>query len=64
MLHAVHCMLYVLLCCYCRNLKGEGTKLGGVLVVSRSRGVVYQYQEMTGDLLPVDQIEQAVRDHL
>ena len=48
----------------CRNLKGEGTKLGGVLVVSKTKGVVYRYLEMTGELLPVDDIQRAVQDNL
>jgi hypothetical protein len=46
------------------NLKGEGTKLGGVLVVSKTKGVVYQYLEMTGDLLPVEEIQKAVADNM
>ena len=45
------------------NLNGEGIVLGGVLVVSREKGVLYQYNEVTGDPIPVDDIAEAVRAH-
>jgi len=46
------------------NLKGEGIVLGGILVISKTKGVVYKYLEMTGSLLPVDEIEKAVKDNM
>lgn len=45
------------------NLKGEGLVLGGVLVVSRENGVVYQYNEVTGDPIPAEEIADAVQRH-
>jgi hypothetical protein len=46
------------------NLKGEGIILGGVLVISKTKGVVYQYQEQTGSPIPVDDIAEAVNEAL
>jgi hypothetical protein len=44
------------------NLKGEGLVQGGVLLVSRAKGVVFQYAEKTGSEVPVDDIESIVND--
>lgn len=43
------------------NMKGEGIKLGGVIVYSKEKGVVYQYREMTGSEIPTDDIAAAVK---
>jgi hypothetical protein len=43
------------------NYKGEGFQLGGVLVISKDKGIVYQYEEVTGSELPVDEVADAVR---
>lgn len=45
------------------NLNGEGIVLGGVLVVSREKGVVYQYNEVTGEPIPVGDIVDAVTNN-
>lgn len=43
------------------DLKGEGRYLGGVWVVSRSEGVVYEHREESwGDICTVDEIMKAV----
>jgi hypothetical protein len=42
------------------NYAGEGFLLGGVLLVSPTRGVVYRYQEVTGQAMPLSDIEQAL----
>jgi len=46
------------------NMKGEGIILGGVLVISQEKGVVYQYKEQTGMPVPVDDIAAAVNEAL
>lgn len=46
------------------NLKGEGIVLGGVVVISKDNGVVYQYLEQTGMPVPVDEISAAVKKAL
>ena len=43
------------------NLVGEGATLGGVVVYSRKKGVVYEYKEITGSLIPKDAIENAIK---
>ena len=43
------------------NMAGEGITLGGVLVVSESKGIVYSYQEETNSPIPEEQIIAAVR---
>jgi hypothetical protein len=45
------------------NLKGEGIVLGGVLVISKEKGVVYQYDEITGQPLPLEDITRAVEEN-
>lgn len=42
------------------NMKGEGIILGGVLVISKEKGVVFQYEEETGDPVPVEEIVEAI----
>ena len=46
------------------NYKGEGFQLGGVLVISKDKGVVYQYEEVTGSELPTDEVASAIREEL
>ena len=36
---------------------GEGFIKGGVLIVCPTKGVVYQHNEMSGSLLPFDDIK-------
>jgi hypothetical protein len=43
------------------NLAGEGFLLGGVLLVTPTEGVVYRYQEVTGQSMPLPDIEKALR---
>lgn len=45
------------------NMVGEGVVLGGVLVVSKEKGVVYQYDEITGHPLPVEDIADAIKNN-
>jgi hypothetical protein len=45
------------------NYKGEGLLQGGVILVSRKKGVVYQHAEETGSELPVDEIESKVIEY-
>lgn len=42
------------------NLKGEGLKLGGVIVFDREGGIVWSHQEKTGSQVPVDDLVAAV----
>ena len=44
------------------NLVGEGLIKGGVLVVSKTNGIIYQYSEETGSLLPIADIENALKN--
>jgi hypothetical protein len=39
---------------------GDGWIKGGILLIGPNEGIVYQYPEMTGSPLPLDDIEQAV----
>lgn len=43
------------------NLKGEGLVKGGVVVFDSAGKPVYQYQEVTGDPLPMDDILSSVK---
>lgn len=43
------------------NLSGDGATLGGIIVYSKSKGVVYQYKEQTGSEIPKAEIENAVK---
>jgi hypothetical protein len=43
------------------NYAGEGIKLGGVFVISPRDGIIYEYQEITGNPMPVDEIERAIQ---
>mmetsp|Transcript_16715 Transcript_16715/g.21472 ORF Transcript_16715/g.21472 Transcript_16715/m.21472 type:complete len:138 (+) Transcript_16715:308-721(+) len=43
------------------NMRGEGLTLGGVIVYSPSKGVVYEYKEVTGKELPVEEISKAAK---
>jgi hypothetical protein len=43
------------------NFYGEGWLKGGFLLISPIEGVVYQHAEMTGSLLPLNDIEEAAR---
>lgn len=45
------------------NLNGEGVVLGGILVVSREKGLVYQYDEITGEPLPLEEIVSAIKNN-
>lgn len=44
-------------------MPGEGIVLGGVLVVSKTKGLIYQYNEQTGMPIPADEIVEAIKDH-
>jgi hypothetical protein len=39
---------------------GEGLVQGGILIISPSKGVVYQHNEQTGSLLPFEDIKKAL----
>ena len=43
------------------NLLGEGMVAGGVLVISKDKGVTYVYREVINHPVPVDEIKEAVR---
>lgn len=43
------------------NMRGEGLTLGGVLVYSPKSGLVYEYKEVTGGELPVEEIAAAAQ---
>ena len=38
------------------NFRGEGLNLGGVIVYTPKKGIVYEYKEITGSELPIDDI--------
>jgi hypothetical protein len=38
------------------NYKGEGLTLGGIIVYSPDKGVVYSYKEVTGSEIPSQEI--------
>jgi hypothetical protein len=42
------------------NMVGEGLVQGGILIISPSKGVVYQHNEQTGSLLPFEDIKKAL----
>jgi hypothetical protein len=44
------------------NLVGEGLIKGGILVVSKTNGIIYQHAEETGSLLPIADIEKALKN--
>jgi hypothetical protein len=41
---------------------GESLIKGGFLLIGSSEGIVYQHEEMTGSLLPLEEIEDAARE--
>lgn len=43
------------------NYKGEGLTLGGILVYSPTKGVVFEYKEVTGSPIPKEEIEAAIK---
>lgn len=44
------------------NMRGEGTILGGLVIVSKEKGVVYSYAEKTfGDHAPISEVAQALQ---
>jgi hypothetical protein len=44
------------------NMRGEGTILGGLLIVSKEKGVVYSYAEKTfGDHAPIQEVATALQ---
>jgi hypothetical protein len=43
------------------NMAGEGLRLGGILVISPARGIVYTYLEKTGSPIPENEIMEAVK---
>ena len=45
------------------NMVGEGIVLGGVLLISRAKGVIYQYNEQAGLPVPVHDILAAIKEH-
>jgi hypothetical protein len=45
------------------NYAGEGILLGGIYVISRNHGIVYEYQEVTGNPMPIEEIRRAVNDY-
>lgn len=45
------------------NLIGEGITLGGVLVITEPEGIIYQYQEITGQPIPVDEIQTVISNY-
>jgi hypothetical protein len=45
------------------NYMGEGIILGGVLLIKDGREVVYQYNEVAGSRMPVEEIIQAIQTH-
>ncbi len=44
------------------NFKGEGFQLGGVLVISKEKGIVYQYEEIAGSELPAEEVAAAIKE--
>lgn len=42
------------------NYKGEGLTLGGIIVYSKKKGVVYEYKELTGSEIPKEEIMAAI----
>ena len=44
------------------NLVGEGLIKGGIIVVSKNKGVVASFPEETGSLLPLERIEEAIKN--
>ena len=38
------------------NYRGEGFNLGGVIVYTPKKGIIYEYKEITGNELPMDEI--------
>ena len=44
------------------NYNGEGTILGGIIVYSKEKGVIYEYKEMTGSEIPKDDIINAIKE--
>lgn len=43
------------------NYKGEGLTLGGIIIYSKKKGVVFEYKEMTGSAIPKEDIEAAIK---
>ncbi len=43
------------------NLKGEGFLKGGFLIVTPTEGVVYKYEEVTGSVIPIEEIREALK---
>lgn len=41
------------------NFRGEGLNLGGVIIYSEKEGICYEYKEITGTELPIDEISNA-----
>jgi hypothetical protein len=45
------------------NYAGEGITLGGVYLISPLHGIVFEYQEVTGNPMPVVEIQRAVNQY-
>lgn len=43
------------------NMKGEGLTLGGVIIYSTKKGIVYEYKEVTGSEIPKEDIIAAIK---
>jgi hypothetical protein len=44
------------------NLVGEGLVKGGIIVVSKSKGIIATFPEQTGHVLPLKDIEEAIKN--
>ena len=42
------------------NMKGEGFIQGGIMIVHPIKGVIYMHEEVTGAVLPYDEIKTAI----
>ena len=45
------------------NMVGEGIVLGGVLLISKTKGVIYQYNEQAGLPVPIHDITNAIKQY-